>query len=442
MSELIADLNNWVWGYAMLFLLIGTGLYLTIGLKFRSLSKLGYAFKQLFKGRKSAGKGDISPFNALMTSLSATIGTGNIAGVATAIGTGGPGALFWMWMTGFVGMATKFAEAVLAVKYREVDEEGRHVGGPMYYIRNGLGKQWGWLAILFAVLCGFGGTGAGNMVQANSIANAMESTFNIDPIITATVLVILVGMVIIGGVKRIAHVAGALVPFMAVAYIAVGLIILAMQMPAIPAAFALIFESAFSPVSAAGGFAGAAVKVAVQTGVERGLFSNEAGQGSAPIAHAAAETDNPVRQGIIAMLGTFIDTLIVCTITGLVIIVSGSWLGEAEGAAMSAEAFSSVLPGGDYVISIGLLLFAFTTILGCAYYSERCFEFLFGVKSVLAFRLYWVAVIPLGALTELETIWNLAGVLNGLMAFPNLIALLLLSPIIFKLTRQYFNNPH
>ena len=442
MSALIADLNNMVWGYFMLFLLIGTGLYLTVGLKFLSLRKLGYAFKQLFKGRKSGGDGDISPFNALMTSLSATIGTGNIAGVATAIGTGGPGALFWMWMTGLVGMATKFAEAVLAVKYREVDENNRHVGGPMYYIRNGLGSKWGWLAVLFAVFCGFGGTGAGNMVQANSIANAMEATFDVSPVITATVLVILVGTVIIGGVKRIAHVAGALVPFMAVAYIIVGLVILAMKIPAIPAAFALVFESAFSPVSAAGGFAGAAVKVAVQTGVERGLFSNEAGQGSAPIAHAAAETDSPVRQGIIAMLGTFIDTLIVCTVTGLVIITTGSWMGEAEGAAMSAQAFSSVLPGGDYVIAIGLLLFAFTTILGWAYYSERCFEFLFGVKSILLFRLYWVAVIPLGALTELKTVWNLSGVLNGLMAFPNLIALILLSPVVFKLTKKYFSEPH
>ncbi|MDM3871965.1 sodium:alanine symporter family protein [Porticoccus sp. W117] len=436
----VDQINSWVWGYVMMFLLLGTGIYLTAGLKFLSLRKLGYAFRQLFKGRRGEGEGDISPFNALMTSLSATIGTGNIAGVATAIGVGGPGALFWMWLTGLVGMATKFAEAVLAVRYREVEADGRHLGGPMYYIRNGLGKHWGWLAVMFAIFCGFGGTGTGNMIQANSIAKAVESTFDINPVITATVLVLLVSMVIIGGVKRIAHVAGALVPFMAVTYVAAGLIILVMHAPEIPAAIVLVFESAFAPTAAAGGFAGAATKIAVQYGVERGLLSNEAGQGSAPIAHAAAKTDDPVRQGIIAMLGTFIDTLVVCTITGLVLIVSGVWTSGTEGAVMTSLAFSNNLPGGAYILTCGLLLFAFTTMLGWAYYSERCVEYLFGPKSIIWFQLYWVAVIPLGALMELSTVWKLTGVFNGLMAFPNLIALLLLSPLIFKLASEYFTK--
>lgn len=440
-SGVIAQLNEWVWGSVMLFLLIGTGLYLTLGLKLMPLRKIGYAFKQLFIGRKREGEGDISPFNALMTSLSATIGTGNIAGVATAIGIGGPGALFWMWMTGLVGMATKFAEAVLAVKYREVDEDGRHVGGPMYYIKNGLGKKWAWMGVLFAIFCAFGGTGAGNMVQANSIAHALEGTWDIDPLYTAIVLVILVGMVIIGGVKRIAHVAGALVPFMACAYILAGLVVFVMHFDVVLPTLGFIVTSAFDPPAAVGGFAGAVVKEAMQRGVERGLFSNEAGQGSAPIAHAAAETDNPVRQGIIAMLGTFIDTLIVCTITGVVIVASGAWSSGAEGANMTSAAFGGSIPGGEYVVTVALLLFAFTTILGWAYYSERCFEFLFGVKSIVIFRLYWVAVIPLGAMMDLHTIWDLAGVFNGMMAFPNLIALLLLSPVIFKLTQAYFDKP-
>ncbi|UTW46596.1 sodium:alanine symporter family protein [bacterium SCSIO 12696] len=422
----------------MMFLLLGTGIYLTVGLKFISIRKLGYAFSQLFKGRRGNGDGDISPFNALMTSLSATIGTGNIAGVATAIGVGGPGALFWMWMTGLVGMATKFAEAVLAVRYREVDADGRHVGGPMYYIRNGLGRHWAWLGVLFAFFCGFGGTGTGNMIQANSIAKAMESTFSIDPMVTAGALVLLVGFVIIGGVQRIAQVAGALVPFMAITYVTAGLVILLMHAPEIPAAIALVFESAFAPTAAVGGFAGAATKIAVQYGVERGLLSNEAGQGSAPIAHAAAETDNPARQGTIAMLGTFIDTLVVCTITGLVLVVSGVWTSGAEGAGMTGLAFSNSLPGGGYILALGLVLFAFTTMLGWAYYSERCMEYLFGERSISWFRYYWIAVIPVGALMELGTVWKLTGIFNGLMAFPNLIALLLLSPVIFKAASEYF----
>lgn len=438
MAALITQINDWVWGSVMLFLLIGTGLYLTVGLRFMTLRKVGYAFRQLFQGRRGSGEGDISPFNALMTSLSATIGTGNIAGVATAIGVGGPGALFWMWMTGLVGMATKFAEAVCAVKYREVDEDGRHVGGPMYYIRNGLGKKWTWLSVMFAIFCGFGGTGTGNMVQANSIAHAMKGTFGIAPWISAIVIAVLAGLVIIGGIKRIGHVAGALVPFMATAYVVCGLAVLVINLPAVPAAFAFIIESAFSPPAAVGGFSGALVKDMIQKGVERGLFSNEAGQGSAPIAHAAAETNNPVRQGLVAMLGTFIDTLVICSMTGLVIVVTGAWSSSEQGANMSTLAFSSAIPGGEYIIALALLLFAFTTILGWAYYGERCFEYLFGVKSIIFFRVLWIAVIPVGALTELRTIWDLSGVFNGLMAFPNLIALLLLSPVIFKLTRNYF----
>ncbi len=438
MAHIIGQINDWVWGSVMLFLLIGTGIYLTLGLRFMTLRKLGYAFGQLFRGRRGSGEGDISPFNALMTSLSATIGVGNIGGVALAVGAGGPGALFWMWMTGLVGMATKFAEAVCAVKYREVDEDGRHVGGPMYYIRNGLGKKWSWLAVLFAVFCGFGGLGSGNTSQANAIAEAVQGVFGVSPVITAIVLTILVGVVIIGGIQRIAHVAGALVPFMAVAYILSGIVVLLVNITAIPEAFILIVKSAFNPPAAVGGFSGALFKDMVSKGVERGLFSNEAGQGSAPIAHAAAETNDPVRQGVIAMLGTFIDTLVVCTVTGLVIVITGAWIGEESFVGMTASAFESAIPGGYYICMIGVILFAFTTILGWAYYAERCFEFLFGVKSIIWFRVMWVAAVPCGAIATFGLMADVAGIFNGLMTFPNLIALILLSPMIFRLARAYF----
>ena len=385
-------------------------------------------------------KGEISPFNALMTSLSATIGTGNIAGVATAIFIGGPGALFWMWCTALVGMATKFAEAVLAVKYREVDDNGNHVGGPMYYIKNGLGSKWAWLGTAFALFGSLAGFGIGNTVQANSVADALSSNFGVPNWVTGVVLMVLVGAVLMGGIKRIADVAGKLVPMMTVFYIAAGIAVLVVYAAEIPAAIELILHSAFNPVAAQGGFAGAAVWAAIRFGVARGVFSNEAGLGSAPIAHAAAQTNNPVAQGLVAMLGTFIDTLIVCSITGLAIIVSGAWTSGENGAALTSFAFSHAFPLGNYVVAIALTVFAFTTILGWSFYCEKCVQFLFGVKAIKPFRVIWTLVVPLGAVSSLEFIWLLADTLNAMMAIPNLIALALLSPVVFALTREYFLN--
>ncbi len=325
LKDLIGGLNGVVWGPPMLILILGTGFILMVGLRAMPLIRIGYGFRMLWAGRKEQGEGDITPFNALMTSLSATIGTGNIAGVGTAIAIGGPGALFWMWCTALVGMATKYAEAVLAVKYREVDENGNHVGGPMYYIKNGLGRNWIWLGGAFALFGALAGFGIGNGVQANSVADALETKFHVDYWITGVVMALLVGLVLIGGIRWIAQVAGKLVPFMAIAYVLGGLTVLVLNIGEIPRALAQIVSFAFTPSAELGGFAGATVMLAIRFGVARGIFSNEAGLGSAPIAHAAAETDNPVRQGTVAMLGTFIDTIIVCTITGLVIVTSGQW---------------------------------------------------------------------------------------------------------------------
>jgi len=436
----ISSMNSVVWGPFMLVLILGTGLFLQIRLVALPIRKLGFGFKQLFKGRQGQGEGEISPFNALMTALSATIGTGNIAGVATAIGIGGPGALFWMWCTAMVGMATKYSEAVLAVRFREKNAEGNWVGGPMYYIRNGLGPKFKWLAILFAIFGMVAGFGIGSTVQANSVADAINHSFGIEKAYTGAVMAILVLLVLVGGLKSIAKVAGALVPFMAVAYIVAGLAVLAVNIENVPAAFMLIVESAFNPQAATGGVVGATIMIAIQMGVARGVFSNEAGLGSAPIAHAAAETDSPVRQGVVAMLGTFIDTVIVCTITGLAIVVTGVWSGEAQGAAMSAQAFSQSLPYGDYFISIGLAIFAFTTILGWSYYGERCAEYLFGSKINMLYRIAWSAAVYFGAIISLDMVWKIADTLNGMMAIPNLIALLLLSKVVVKLSKEFFDG--
>ncbi|WP_425460054.1 alanine/glycine:cation symporter family protein [Exilibacterium tricleocarpae] len=440
MIEYAGKLSNLLWGEPLMGLLLGTGLFLMVRLRAMPLKKIGYGFKQLFSGRKSQGEGDITPFNALMTSLSATIGTGNIAGVATAIGIGGPGALFWMWCTALVGMATKYAEAVLAVKYREVDEEGRRVGGPMYYIKNGLGEKWKWLGTLFAIFGTLAGFGLANTVQSNSVANALRESFAVPVMLTGVVLAVLVALVLLGGIKRIGNVAGKLVPFMALSYLACGLVVLAFHFTEIPSAVVTIVESAFTPVSAVGGFAGASVWLAIQRGVARGMFSNEAGLGSAPIAHAAAQTNSPVRQGVVAMLGTFIDTLIVCSVTGLCIVVTGVWTSGAQGVNMTQAAFNMVLPYGDTVISLGLVLFAFTTMLGWSYYGERCAEYLFGVKAIVPFRVAWVLAIPVGAVVKLDLVWIVADILNALMAIPNLIGLILLSPVVVKLTRDYFES--
>ncbi|MEW8585648.1 MAG: sodium:alanine symporter family protein [Candidatus Thiodiazotropha sp.] len=444
-TELIEWLNGIVWGPLMLVLILGTGLFLMVGLKLMPLARLGYGFRMLWRGREGLGDGEISPFNALMTSLSATIGTGNIAGVATAIAIGGPGAIFWMWCTALVGMATKYAEAVLAVRYREVDDNGNHVGGPMYYIKNGLDAKWAWLGTLFAIFGALAGFGIGNTVQANSVANALSANagLQIAPWVTGLVMAVLAALVLIGGIRRIAEVAGKLVPFMAVAYLLSGFVVLVLYAGAIPNALALIVSEAFTPTAATGGFAGAAVWLTIQFGVARGIFSNEAGLGSAPIAHAAAATDNPVRQGSVAMLGTFIDTIIVCSITGLAIVVTGAWTSGETSSALSSLAFETALPGiGSYVVSLGLAVFAFTTILGWSVYGERCVEYLFGVRSITPFRVAWIVMIPLGAVAQefLNFVWLVADTLNALMAIPNLIALLLLSPVVFALTREYFSQ--
>ncbi|MGZ9899439.1 alanine/glycine:cation symporter family protein [Shewanella gaetbuli] len=442
--EAVTSIVNWingvVWGIPMLLMILGVGLFLSIGLKLMPILKLGTGFKLLWSGRSTddADKGDVSPFNALMTSLSATIGTGNIAGVATAIMIGGPGALFWMWCTALVGMATKFSEAVLAVKFRETDSNGNHVGGPMYYIKNGLGKKWAWLGTAFAFFGMFAGFGIGNTVQSNSVADALTSNFGVPSWITGVVLMVLVGAVLMGGIKRIAEVAGKLVPLMTVFYITAGLAVLVVYIDQIPAAFELIIHSAFNPVAAQGGFAGAAVWAAIRFGVARGVFSNEAGLGSAPIAHAAAKTNNPVKQGLVAMLGTFIDTIIVCSITGLAIIVSGAWTSGENGAALTSFAFSHALPMGNYIVAIALAIFAFTTILGWSFYSEKCVQYLFGEKAIKPFRVIFTLVVPIGAISSLEFIWLLADTLNAMMALPNLVALCLLSPVVFGLTREYF----
>lgn len=433
----LTAINGLVWGIPMLVGILGLGLYLQLGLGLMPIRKLGVGFKLLFS-KTELGQGEISPFNALMTALAATIGTGNIAGVATAIFFGGPGALFWMWMTALVGMATKYSEAVCAVKFRETDSLGNHVGGPMYYIKNGLGAKWAWLGVAFALFGSIAGFGIGNTVQANSVADALGSTFGISHQVTGLVLMVLVGMVLIGGIRWISEVAGKLVPLMTIAYFAAGLVVLAVNITALPAAFGLILEHAFTPIAAQGGFAGAAVWMAIRFGVARGVFSNEAGLGSAPIAHAAAKTDSPVRQGLIAMLGTFVDTIVVCSITGLAIVVTGSWTSGEAGASLTALAFSLAIPGGDYIVSLALAIFAFTTILGWSFYGEKCVQFLFGVKAIVPFRIAWVLALPIGATQSLEFIWLLADTLNAMMAIPNLIALALLSPVVFRLTKEYF----
>jgi AGCS family alanine or glycine:cation symporter len=429
----------------MLILILGVGFFLSLGLKLMPILKIGTGFKLLWSGRKASAddesQGEIPPFQALMTALSATVGTGNIAGVATAIFLGGPGALFWMWITALIGMATKYSEAVLAVKYRETDERGNHVGGPMYYIRNGLGKKWAWMGVAFAIFGACAGFGIGNTVQSNSVADVLNTNFGIPDWVSGLIIMVLVGAVLLGGIKRIGSVAGALVPFMAISYILAGLVVLAINAAEIPHAIDLILTHAFSPAAAEGGFAGAAVWAAIRFGVARGVFSNEAGLGSAPIAHAAAQTHNPVRQGLVAMLGTFIDTLIVCSITGLVIVTSGTWTSGAEGASLTSAAFADALPAfGNYLVAIALAIFAFTTIIGWSFYGERCVEFLFGVKAIVPYRILWILAIPAGATLSLDFVWLVADTLNAMMAIPNLVALALLSPVVFKLTREYFEK--
>jgi AGCS family alanine or glycine:cation symporter len=440
LNSVLNTLSSFIWGPFTLVLLLGVGIYLSLGLKLMPWRQILHAFKLLLRGRKSEGDGEIPPFQALMTAMSATVGTGNIAGVAAAIFIGGPGAIFWMWITALFGMATKYAEAVLAVKYRETDDLGRYVGGPMYYIKNGLGKNWHWLGFLFALFGTVAAFGIGNMVQSNSVADALHSNFDINTTTTGLVIAGLAALVILGGIKRIGTVASKLVPIMAILYIAGSLIILLSNISEVPAALGIIVDSAFNGHAAVGGFTGATIMMAIQFGIARGIFSNEAGLGSAPIAHAAAQTNNPVRQGMIGMLGTFIDTIIICTMTALVIIISGAWTSGETGASLSSMAYASSIPFGEYIISFGLVVFAFTTILGWSYYGERCAEFIFGTKIILPYRLLWIVAVFVGASQKVNLIWILADVMNGFMAIPNLIALGLLSPIVFKITQEYFSQ--
>ena len=437
---MLLEIDSMVWGPWLLILLLGTGVLFTLRLGFIQIAKLPLALRLIFSAR-NRGDGDIDSFKALCTALAATVGTGNIVGVATAIKAGGPGALFWMWMAAFFGMATKYAEGCLAVRYREVDSNGEISGGPMYYIEKGLGEKWKPLAILFAV---FGVLtaclGSGTYTQANAIMSSLEVSFGIAPLMTDVVLTILVGIIILGGLQSIAKAAEKIVPAMAVVYIVAVISLLIINREQLPMAIELVFVNAFTPTAAMGGFLGASVMKGIQSGIARGIFSNESGLGSAPIVAAAAKTKWPAEQGLISMTGTFIDTIIICTMTGLAVISSGLWTTELNGAVLTNGAFSQAFPlFGDYLITIALVLFAFTTILGWSYYGERCAVYLFGTKVIKPYRLVFIAIIATAAFLKLEEIWALADIVNGLMAFPNLVALLLLSGTVVSESKRYMN---
>ncbi|BEP30286.1 alanine/glycine:cation symporter family protein [Helicovermis profundi] len=445
----VGALGSFAWGPLMIVFLVGTGILLSTGLKFIQFRRLGYAFKLLFS-KEEVGEGDITPFQALMTSLAATIGTGNIAGVAGAIAAGGPGAVFWMWVTAAFGGATKFGEALLAIKYRVTNEDGEKSGGPMYYIKYGMTERFGinfaWLGLAFAIFGFIASFGIGNMVQANSVAQAVESSFGVSPVITGVVLAVATAAVIIGGIKSIGRFTEKVVPLMAAIYVIGALIVLFANASMLPSAFGMIFSNAFNSHAVAGGLLGSVIRF----GVARGVFSNEAGLGSAPIAHAASKNNDPVRQGIIGSLGSFIDTLIVCTMTALVILVSGLVKLDPQsglmtikdglsGAALTTQAFTTGLGGfGGFIVAFGLIFFAFSTILGWYYYGSKCAEYIFGVKFVKYFYKYaWPVFVFIGSVASIGIVWNLSDAFNGLMAIPNLIALITLSPVIFKMARDY-----
>jgi len=441
LENTLNSISSFIWGPITLFFLLGVGIYLMIGLHAYPIKNLKHGFKVLFKKSDDKDDGDISSFESLMTALSATVGTGNIAGVATAIFLGGPGAIFWMWITALFGMATKYAEAFLAIYFREKNTSGNYVGGPMYYIKNGLNQKYHFLAYLFAFFGMIAAFGIGNGVQANSVAQVLSSEFNISQITIGFTIAILVMLVILGGIKSIGKTAAQLVPIMSAIYILGGLYIIFINISIVPDIFLLIVNSAFTTTAATGGFAGATIWMAIRFGVSRGVFSNEAGLGSSPIAHAAAKTNNPVKQGSISMLEPLIDTLVVCTITAFVILISNSWLSGINGASLTSLAFNEGLPGlGKYIVIIGLVLFAFSTIIGWSYYGEKCAEFIFGEGITTMYRVLWIIVIPVGATIELNLIWLIADIMNGLMALPNLIALILLSPIVFSKTKSLLNK--
>ena len=439
MDKLLLDVNNFLWGQPTLWLIGLTGVYLMVGLKFQPLLRIGFGFRQAFASiRDSRGEGDVSAFKSLTTALAATIGTGNVAGVAGAIAVGGPGSIFWMWLIALVGMATKYAESLLAVHYREVDELGEHVGGPMYFIRNGLGSNWAWLGTVFAFFGALAGFGIGNGVQANAMAEALQNSFGVPPFVTGVVVAMITFAVLIGGIERIGRVTQVVVPVMALVYVIGALVILIAHIDQVPGAFGLIFSNAFTGQAAAGGTLGAVI----QRGIARGVFSNESGLGTAPIAQAAAKPGDPVLQGSVAMIGTFIDTIIICSMTALVILISGlysqpEYVSGSKTVSLTVDAFGAGVPGFNWVVVFGTVFFTLTTILGWGYYSERCLEYLAGVKAIRPFRLVWVAVVVFGAVASGGIVWTIAEILNALMVLPNLIGLLMLSPVVFRLTRSY-----
>jgi alanine or glycine:cation symporter, AGCS family len=451
MFDLIGLVNSIIWGPPMMVLLIGTGIWLTLGTRFIQIQQFIPAWRLTLRGAfrhrpSEEEKGDITPFQALMTALSATIGNGNIAGVATAIALGGPGAPVWMWLTGLVGMATKYAEAFLGVKYREQAPDGTMSGGPMYVLKNGLGQRW--LGGIFALCGAIAAFGIGNMVQANSVALVFRSELGVPVWMTGVGLAVMTWLVIIGGIKRIATVAEVLVPVMCIAYFLGGFIIILIKIAEVPEAFRLIFHSAFSGQAAVGGFAGAGIAQAVRYGVARGIFSNEAGIGSAAIAHGAAKTRSPARQGGVAMLGVFIDTLLINTMTTLAIVLTGSWTTGLTSTTLTAHAFTEVLGSlGGWIVAFGSVTFGYSTLLTWSYYGLKCADYLFGVGINLAYRWIWCLVIMVGALFSgdvagVKFIWNVADTVNGAMAIPNLIALVWLSPLLFRETRAYMAETH
>jgi|TARA_B100000929_G_scaffold44516_1_gene31633 AGCS family alanine or glycine:cation symporter len=442
MENILSSINSFAWGPVTIVLILGTGLFTSFILRLTHLKYFKHAIA-LISGKfdKKEDKGEITHFQALSAALSATIGTGNIAGVGTAIAVGGPGAVFWMWITAIFGMGLKYSECLLSIKYRHIDEDGVVSGGPMYYLEKGLGQKW--LAILFAAFAVIASFGIGNMVQANSVAEPILTHFNIPKLATGIIIALVVFLVIVGGIKRIGSFASKIVPFMAVFYVLGALIVIFMNISEIPAALALIVKSAFTPSSAAGGFTGAAVAQAIRMGVARGIFSNEAGLGSAPIAHGAAKTEEPVREGLVAMLGPFIDTLVICTMTALVIIVTGAYTveGGLSGSDLTAKAFSMGISSiGGYIVAIGIIFFAFSTIVSWSYYGDRSISYLIGKKAVLPYRIIYCLIIPVGATTKLSTVWTISDIFNAFMAFPNLVGLLLLSPVVVKATKEYFSN--
>ena len=437
----LSAVDSVLWGPPLIILLVGTGIFLTIRLKLLQVLRLPLALRLIFKA-KNQGRGDVSSFKALCVALAATVGTGNIVGVATAVKVGGPGAIFWMWIAAFFGMATKYAEGLLAVKYRSVDANGEIAGGPMFYIRNGLGEKWKPLAVFFAIACilvAF--LGIGTFPQVNAIVDSMAITFAFPRVATDVILTVFIAAVTIGGLQSISKVASKLIPFMALFYIAISLGLIVLFIDRLPSAIALILDGAFTGTAAAGGFAGSTIMIAMQNGIARGVFSNESGLGSAPIAAAAAKTKWPAEQGLISMTGTFIDTIIICTMTGLALVLTGVWQGDAAGAAMTTAAFASTYGSvGSQLLTISLILFAFTTILGWNYYGERAVIYLTGTKGVLPYRLIFIVLIASGAFLKLEAIWVLADIVNGLMAIPNLIALIALSGVVVAETNRYIDR--